>query len=218
MKYVSTHMKKINVIIIHGAYGHPEENWFGWLKRELQKIEVACYVPALPTPENQNPSSWIEAFNLHFSWKAAKSLRDGGYNLNQSCGSFIHAHTVMIGHSLGAAFILRWLEKHDVDLFASILVGAFLGEVGFKQFDSINQPFFETPFSWEIIRKRSRQFFCYHGENDPYVSRNNFDFIAEHLDARKIILANAGHMNTASGYSQFPQLLLHLKELMEQVR
>jgi len=30
-------MKKVNVFIIHGADGHPKENWFPWLKSELGK-------------------------------------------------------------------------------------------------------------------------------------------------------------------------------------
>ncbi len=29
----------MNFFIIHGIYGHPEENWFPWLKKELEKFK-----------------------------------------------------------------------------------------------------------------------------------------------------------------------------------
>ena len=189
-------MEKINVIIIHGAYGHPEENWFGWLKNELQALGIACSVPQLPTPENQNIEQWMLAFN-------------------KACKRIINFQTVFIGHSLGAVFALRWLEKNNVKLFATFLIGTFLGEVGIEKFDSINKDFFKNPFNWQKIYTKSHQFIAYHGDNDPYVKRQDFDFIADQLAAKKIILSNAGHMNTASGYSTFPQLLLHLQQLRD---
>jgi len=184
-------MKKMNVIIVHGAYGHPEENWFGWLKRELNALNIECYVPQLPTPEEQNLAMWLEVFA-------------------QTCSHLIHPGTVMIGHSLGAAFILRWLELHPSSLSSVVLVGGFLGVVGDEKFDSINSSFFKTPFNFQQIKRRAQEFICYYGNNDPYVTREEFDFITHHLKAKKIIISNAGHFNTASGYSQFPHLLNQL--------
>ena len=35
-------------IIIHGSYGNPNENWFPWLKMELEKIGYKVFVPVLP--------------------------------------------------------------------------------------------------------------------------------------------------------------------------
>jgi uncharacterized protein len=189
-------MKKPNVMVIHGAYGYPEENWFDWLRKELHGVNIECHVPQLPTPENQHLSHWTDVFN-------------------DSCQHLIHSNTIMIGHSLGAAFVLRWLEQQDCQLKTVVLVGAFLGEVGIEKFDSINQSFFETEFDWRRIQKNSRQFICYYGDNDPYVKRDHFNFIADHLSAVKIIVSKAGHFNAASGYIQFPQLLIQLKKIME---
>ena len=49
-----------NAIIIHGTYGNPDENWFPWLKIELEKIGYQVYVPTFPTPENQNLEAWLK--------------------------------------------------------------------------------------------------------------------------------------------------------------
>jgi len=187
-------MNSSNVVIVHGAYGYPEENWFGWLKRSLVSEKMVCHVPALPTPENQDLQTWLGTFN-----RAVEHL--------------INEKTILIGHSLGAAFILRWLEASKQHIQAAVLVGAFIGSVGHEQFDTINQSFFQTAFDWKLIKECSQHFISYYGTEDCYVSRNQFDMIADHLGAHKIIIAKAGHFNTASGYEQFPHLLLKLQML-----
>lgn len=188
-------MTKHNVIIIHGAYGHPAENWFGWLKRELETRHVECHVPPLPTPDNQSLQSWLQVFAA-------------------TCGKYIHANSILVGHSLGAAFLLRWLEQSHQKIHTSILAGAFIGEVGISKFDTINQSFFTTPFNWQRIQKQCEQFYCFHGSNDPYVPRKNFDFIASQLAARKIMIANGGHLNAAAGYTTFPHVLELILQLL----
>ena len=55
----------MNFLIIHGIYGNPEENWLPWLKTELEKKDHKVYIPTFPTPENQNLTSWIEAFQSY---------------------------------------------------------------------------------------------------------------------------------------------------------
>jgi len=186
-------MKKSNVIIVHGAYGHPEENWFGWLRRELNKIEMECLVPQLPTPIDQSLAAWMEVFSQ---------------GVNQSIGE----QSILIGHSLGAAFILRWLEQYECHVSKVILVGAFLGKVGLTKFDVINESFFQTPFLWNNIKSSGDEFICYHGTNDGYIAKHQFELIADNLGAKKIIVAGAGHFNTAAGYVTFPHIL-HLLSL-----
>ncbi len=188
--------RKTKIFIFHGAYGHPDENWFGWMKQELQERGILCEVPSFPTPEGQSLQSWLAVFS-----EVAQS---------------IDSSTILIGHSLGAAFLLRWLERNPVRIKAAILVGAFIGEVGVSLFDSINRDFFSEPYNWERLRNRSSQFICYHGSNDPYVSKENFELLAGHLRAKKRLVLQGGHFNVAAGYRRFPLLLTHLNQLLEQ--
>lgn len=188
-------MSKSNIIIVHGAYGHPFENWFNWMRIELEKLGIECLVPQLPTPNGQELKNWLQLFSSTIS-------------------PIINHDTILIGHSLGAAFLLRWLEQANQTVSTTILVGSFIGNVGIQKFDKINKSFFTSPFDWHSIINKSKQFFCYHGSNDPYVSRSNFDFIAKNLRARKIIISQGGHLNEAAGFSSFPQLLIQLKTLL----
>lgn len=187
-------MKNINVIIVHGAYGYPEENWFGWLKEELHHQGIACHVPQLPTPNGQHLQTWIESFS-------------------QSVKYLITSHTVLIGHSLGAVFLLRWLEQQNGSIASVILAGAFLGSVNIPEFDIINASFFQTPFNWDLIKTRCNEFVCFYGTGDIYVVRNQFNQIADSLNAKKIIVSQAGHFNTASGYVKFPHILRYIKQI-----
>ena len=36
-----------NAIVIHGTEGYPEENWFPWLKKELEQKDYIVSVPQI---------------------------------------------------------------------------------------------------------------------------------------------------------------------------
>ena len=42
------------VLLLHGAYGNPDENWFPWVKGELESKGFLVQTPTFSTPENQN--------------------------------------------------------------------------------------------------------------------------------------------------------------------
>ncbi len=185
-----------NVFIFHGAYGYPEENWFGWLSKHLHDLNIANYIPHFPTPENQNLKNWFQYFN-------------------HSYAHLINTNSILIGHSLGCAFILRLLERYYCKLPLVVLVGPFTGEIGIPKFDEINYSFFNTDIAWNKIKSKVKKFICYYGDNDPYVTPENFNFICKQLSSEKIIISNGGHLNTKSGYTQFPQLLNYLKQHLD---
>jgi uncharacterized protein len=78
------------VFIIHGYLGYPEEAWQPWLKAELEKRGYAVALPAMPHPDRPTISEWV-AFITRLVGQPDEK-------------------TVMIGHSLGAQAVLRYLE------------------------------------------------------------------------------------------------------------
>jgi predicted alpha/beta hydrolase family esterase len=54
--------ERVKVVIIHGSYGNPEENWFPWIANEVRKIGHEVITPKLPTPEGQNLDTWRKKF------------------------------------------------------------------------------------------------------------------------------------------------------------
>src|SRR5689334_3687069 len=142
-------MSKAKVIMIHGAFGKPDENWFPWLASQIQRFGQEAIVPAFPTPENQNPNSWRKVFDDQIG------------ELDQNM--------ILVGHSLGPAFILRLLEDARTPVLGTYLVSGFLGAIGQPAFDPINAPFFISPFSWDRIRSNAGVIRVYNSDNDPYV-------------------------------------------------
>ena len=53
------------VFIIHGWDGSPQNCWFPWLKKELEKIGYKVFIPKFPTPKNQTLDNWLDVFNKY---------------------------------------------------------------------------------------------------------------------------------------------------------
>ncbi len=174
------------VFIIHGSFGNPDENWYPWLKLELEKKGHTVFVPPFPTPDGQNLENWRAVFLP--------------YELE------ITSDTIFMGHSLGAAFILRFLEQTDVKIRAAFFVSGFASLLH-NDFDSVNKTFLDHPFLWDRIRARCAQFFILHSDNDPYVPVSFAKELAAALGVTTLIIPSAGHFNEKSGYSKFPLLL-----------
>lgn len=176
----------MNFIIIHGVYADPEANWFPWLKTELEKRGFGVIVPKFPTPLDQSLESWNRVF-LNYEDK-------------------ISEETVLIGHSLGAAFILNYLEKTGKKVKAVILVAGFHKLLGSK-YDEINKTFIGKDFDWGKIKSSCNNFFVFASDNDEYIPVEVGEELAKNLSAEFNIVRGGGHLNKKDGYDTFPLLL-----------
>ena len=181
--------------IIHGAYGSPDENWFPWLSEELEKIGYTVYRPDFPTPKKQSLENWKDRFEEY----------------RQPWGD---KDTILIGHSIGAAFVLRMLMSHnDEPIKAAFLVAGFTTQLGDPEFDKLNASFLANPFDWELIRKNCQQFFVYHSDNDPYVPLEKGEELASSLGVQVALVKDAKHFNEEAGYTEFQEILGDIKAL-----
>jgi predicted alpha/beta hydrolase family esterase len=180
-------------IIIHGAYGSPDENWFPWLKRELEKLRLRVIAPRFPTPSGQSLESWMKVLSEY--------------------EHYFDSDLILVGHSLGVALVLRKLERLREPINAAFLVAGFATKLGDERFDKINASFFEKPFDWAKIKKNCKRFYVFHSDNDPYVPLIRGKQLEYAFGVNMTLIPGAGHFNTESGYTQFPQLLAEIKKL-----
>jgi len=183
-----------NLFIIHGAYGHPGENWFPWLKSECEAMGHSVYVPGFPTPEGQSLDNWLKTFSPY--------------------QQYVNRDSVFVGHSLGPAFILRLLEGFKDSIHAAFLIAGFISPLGNPEFDKINSSFINKKFDFSRIRRNCGKFFVYNSDNDPYVPLERGRELANCLKTQLHIIHGAGHFNTAAGYTKFPLLFQQIKEVL----
>ncbi len=177
----------MRAIILHGTMGSPEGNWFPWLSQQLCTLGVETIVPRMPTPENQTLECWRAAF-------AAQ------------CGA-VDGETILIGHSCGAVMAMRLLEEDGPPIRGTVLVAPPYRELGIPEFDRLNSTFLAAPFQWERIIARAGELAYLMGDNDQFVPQEQLLAIAAALRVTPTIFPGGGHLNAATGYTSFPELL-----------
>jgi len=184
-----------NVFIFHGTEGYPEENWFPWLKGELEKLGCQVFVPQFPSPPGL-PAAVAEWFSV---------LKD--YE------KYINEETILIGHSLGGVFALRLLEKLSHPVKAVFLTGTPVGILPLLNYDRDNS-FSGFSFDWPAIKSKASNFVVFHSDNDPYVSLGNGEELARKLGVGLSFIPGAGHFNAKAGYLKFEELFKKVKEIL----
>lgn len=176
------------VFIIHGVEGYPEENWFPWLKGELETRGCNVIVPQFPTPEGQTLENWLEVL------KPYEDLLDGA---------------IVIGHSLGVPFLLSVLEQHKVET-AYFVSGFYTMPEGWQFYDGAKtfvHRELRKEFDFEAVRQNCGKFVVFHSDNDPYVSLDRAKLLARELGVEVRLVEGAGHFNSSAGYDKFEELL-----------
>lgn len=184
-----------NIFIFHGTEGYPEENWFPWLKGELEKKGHKVFVPQFPSPPVV-PAKISEWFDVLENYK-----------------KYINNDAILIGHSLGGKFLLRILERLERPIKAAFFVGTPIGVPPIANNERDNA-FTGNDFDWEIIKKKAQHFIVFQSDNDPYVSLDNGKELAKNLSVELSFIPNAGHFNTKAGYTKFDGLFKKLEEYL----
>lgn len=178
--------------IFHGTNSNPEQHWFRWLQEKLEERGFEVFVPDFPVRGGQSLENWLDVFELY--------------------EDKVDEDTIMVGHSLGATFILDLLDIKSFEIEAAFLVSGFVGALGLEEFDPLNQTFAEREFDWEAIKQRCGEFFIFHSVDDPYVPEEKSRELQENVGGERFLKQDAGHFNTDSGYTEFPELLNLIEE------
>ncbi|MDD5041408.1 MAG: alpha/beta fold hydrolase [Candidatus Peribacteraceae bacterium] len=174
------------VCIFHGIQGHPEENWFPWLKTELQKAGHRVVIPAFPCSDHPNLEEWLACFS--------------------QCRINLDDHSILIGHSLGSAFALRLLERCRQPVHATVLIAPAWNVMG-NAFDSLMTSFTAATYDWKTIRKYAGEIHVIGSDDDPYIAPEKTEALARNLGVKVTLIKKGGHFNAAAGYTTFQRLL-----------
>lgn len=178
-----------NAIILHGTcsrreYYDPDlppisnRYWYPWLQRQLMVRDIAAYVPEIPM-----------AFKPDYEiWKREAERFDIG------------PESLLVGHSTGAGFWIRWMGEHPkVCVDKIVLVSPWLDPNNIKK---------TTFFDFEIdsqLAKRTKGLTIFASDNDHLGIRWSVEMYCEKLPGHSFReFQGLGHF---MDIREFPELL-----------
>ena len=62
----------------------------------------------------------------------------------------------------------------------------------------------------EEVKNYAKEIICFYSNNDPYVKYEAEKDFADKIATEQVLLPNAGHINTESGYDTFEEIVTYL--------
>ncbi len=180
-------------IIIHGCPSGPEgegdaetrsfdKHWIPRLRERLIERDVPTLTPIMPDPWAPDYGSFKQEFEK----------------------SPVSDRTILIGHSCGCAFLVRWLGESKQEVDTLVLVAPWIvPRVG----DPRRKAFYEFPLD-ETIKRRVRRILMFTSDTEKEDGKKSLAIYHAALGGDIIHLPNKGHYIVADmGTREFPELL-----------
>jgi len=187
-------MIKRNCIIIHGCPSdakkamNPEtrtydKHWIPWVKKELIANGIEIIIPLMPTPWQPDYQKFKNEFEK--------------YPVDES--------TILIGHSCGTAFLVRWLGQSKRKIDKLILVAPW--KIPEPERKGTDLDFYNYPID-ATIKDRVNRIIMFTADDERENGKKSLIIYQEALGGQVIELPGHGHyilkdMKT----EEFPELL-----------
>ncbi|MCX6765758.1 MAG: alpha/beta hydrolase [Candidatus Moranbacteria bacterium] len=184
---------QINCIIIHGCPSDKEKamdpqtrtydkHWIPWIKEKLIAKGIKTETPLLPEPWAPD----YEKFKKEFE----------KYEVTEN--------TILIGHSCGCAFLVRWLGETRQKIRKLILVAPWkIPDAG----DKFREAFYVYPID-EKIKDRIGEIIMFTADDEEEDGKKSLQIYHKVLDGKIIELKSKGHYTLGDmGTEEFPELL-----------
>ncbi|MDZ7786417.1 MAG: alpha/beta hydrolase [Candidatus Saccharibacteria bacterium] len=181
-----------NAIILHGQPGKEEyydperpsmsnAHWIAWLQAQLLKNDIAAATPEVPNAFHPDWDLWkqeVERFD-------------------------INSNTIIVGHSRGGEFWLRYLsDNKDITVGKVVLVAPSLG------WHYSDDHYFGDFIIDPGLAKRTNGITIFHSDNDGEGIQKSVKEIRDSIENIKYREFHLGHFTFRSmGTDEFPELL-----------
>lgn len=181
-------------VIIHGYSDKSEyldasrpspsnDHWFPWLQRQLQMKGILAQTPDMPGFFEPNYLAWKEMLD--------KFTPD--------------EETMLVGHSCGGGFLVRYLSENDVKVGKVVLVAPWLDPK-----KEIDPEFFNFEINPAITEKTAGLTIMYSKDDTPTILKTIETLKSKLVGAEFQEFEGKGHFCVGDIGSEFPELLNNL--------
>ena len=177
-------------IFLHGNSGgsvKKANQWFPYLKKELEKLGLQVVAKNFPDRDLAREKFWIP-----FLKKALKADKN----------------SILIGHSSGAVAAMRFAEKNNI--LGSVLVSPSYTDLGDER-EKLSG-YFDRPWDWETIKRNQQWIIQFYSTDDPYIPVEEARFISKALDTEYHEYNDKGHFYPKY---EFPEIVAAIKEKLK---
>lgn len=180
-----------NAIILHGMPSKDEyynseseaqsnKHWLPWLQRKLILQDILAQTPELPRPFEPVYEDWLKVFEQ--------------FDITED--------TILVGHSCGGGFLVRWLTETDKKVGKVALVAPFLD----PDHDEVESDFFDFEVGGDIYHKTSGISIFYSSDDDQEII-DSINIIKSAFSVEVVELNKGGHLTYRDmGTREFPEL------------
>ena len=182
-----------NVVIVHGCPGDEEKSlnpetrtydkhWIPWIRKNLKESEIAVEVPMMPVPWKARYDDWKKEFDKKVD---------------------VNENSVLIGHSCGCSFLVRWLREAKKKVKKLILVAPWkIAESG-----GAEKGFYDYEIDKDI-GKRVGNIVIFSSDDEEEDGKKSAVIFRDALGCKIVELKEHGHFTQGDmGTEEFPELL-----------
>lgn len=189
-------MPERNCIIVHGCPGSPDgerdvetrsydKHWMPWVRDRLLERNMATLAPIMPHPWAPEYARYKREFEKYP----------------------VSEQTILIGHSCGCAFLVRWLGDTRQEIDTLVLVAPWkIPRAGCPY----RKAFYEFPID-TTIALRVRRIIMFTSDTEMEDGKRSLALYRAALGGEIVDLPNRGHYTSADmGTCEFPELIAKL--------
>lgn len=184
-----------NVILIHGYNGIPKI--YEWLKENLMK-EYNVIIPEFPPREGVIYTDWKNIFDKY--------------------KKYIDSNTIIVAHSIGNEFIIKYFCENDLDIRLYISLAGFAEYFEHKDKFDLNRAckdFLVSKTELEYFANRCNEKYSIYSDNDHIVPFEILQSYPASIGAIPVLIKNIGHLGKKSGLEEIPQVIEIIKSVIE---
>lgn len=157
------------------------KHWIPWTKIKLSSRGIKVEIPLMPEPWKANYSKWKKEFEK--------------YDVTED--------SILIGHSCGCAFLVKWLGETKKKIDKLILIAPWkIAESG-----GAEEGFYDYDID-PTIKERVNKIIIFTADNEEEDGKKSAEIFSEALNGKIIELKGHGHYCINDmGTEEFPELI-----------